>query len=129
MPDGSQIVIPPSFMALFIPPGRSRPTASHAHIAERCEYCEDLAQMLVDTAQARLWELQVGEHEVLQRVARGLQGGAAGVDAAEAGWVMTRLAELLGWPALQNDGRDAAARAALDDAQPARGSAADDGAV
>jgi len=35
---------------------------------------------------------------VLERVHRGLLGGAAGVSAAEAQWVVRRLAELLEWP-------------------------------
>jgi hypothetical protein len=106
MSDGNQTFIPDSFTALFRVPGRLKLTASHAHIAERAEYCEDLAQMLVDTARTRLWELQIGEDEVLQRMWRGLQGGAAGVDDAEAGWVITRLAELLGWQALTLDPGD-----------------------
>ena len=103
MDEGSQILIPPSFMALFIAPGRSRPSAPREFIAERCEYCEDLAHMLVDSAQNKLWDLKLDEQEVLQRMWRGLQGGAAGVDEAEARWVITRLAELLGWAPLAED--------------------------
>jgi hypothetical protein len=40
---------------------------------------------------------------VLERVHRGLLGGAAGVSAAEAQWVIRRLAELLQWPAPDMD--------------------------
>jgi hypothetical protein len=103
MSEDSQIVVPPSFIALFVPPGRMRPTASREHIAQRYELCEDLAQMLTEQASAKLFELGVAEHDVLERIARGLQGDAAEpgiVDAAEAGWVVRRLAELLDWPPL-----------------------------
>lgn len=97
MLDDSQIEIPPSFVALFVPPGRIKPTASRQHIAERYELCEDLASMFVDTAQAKLWELGITEADVLERIHAGLLAGAGGVDEAEAGWVARRLAELLGW--------------------------------
>ncbi len=98
MPDASQIVVPPSFVALFVPPGRSRPTAARAEILERYELCEDMATMLVEPARTRLWELGITEADVLARMHRGLQGGTAGLSGAEAGWVVRRLAELLGWP-------------------------------
>lgn len=100
MSEGSQVVIPPSFIALFVPPGRQRPTASHAHIAERYELCEDLAQMLTETAQTMLWQLSITEADVLERVQHGLAGGERVVDDAEAAWVLRRLAELLGWEPL-----------------------------
>lgn len=100
MSEDSQIVVPPSFIALFVPPGRIRPAAPREHIAERYELCEDLAQMLTEQARARLFELGVAEHDVLERIARGLQGDGAIVSDAEAGWVVRRLAELLDWPPL-----------------------------
>ena len=96
--DSSQIVIPPSFVDLFVEPGRSRPTESHAHIAERHELCEDMAQMLTETARERLFELGVAEADVLDRIHRGLLGEASPVSRAEATWVVCRLAELLDWP-------------------------------
>ena len=98
MPDDEyQIEIPPSFIALFVPEGRIKPTASFREIRERYEYCEDLANMLTETASTQLWQLGVAESDVLERVGQGLQGGQAGVDEAEARWVLRRLAELLGW--------------------------------
>ncbi|MGY4830782.1 ATPase with chaperone activity [Sphaerotilaceae bacterium SBD11-9] len=97
MSDDNQIEVPPSFIALFVPPGRIKPTASRAEIQQRYEYCEDLAGMLTETAQSRLWELGITERDVLERIHAGLLGGEAGVDAAEAAWVTRRLAELLGW--------------------------------
>ena len=99
MSDDSQAVIPPSFIELFIEPGRSRPSASRSDIAERYELCEDLAQMLTETAHEKLWQLGITEADVLERMHRGLIGGELALAAAEAWWVTQRLAELLDWPA------------------------------
>jgi hypothetical protein len=99
MSEESQIIVPASFIALFMAPGRSRPSAPRAEIAARHEFCEDLATLLEDTATARLWELGVTEADVLQRIHQGLLGDAAPVSVAEAAWVTRRLAERLGWPA------------------------------
>ncbi|MDO9092515.1 MAG: ATPase with chaperone activity [Rubrivivax sp.] len=100
MSDESQIVVPPSFIALFVPPGRIKPTASRAEIAARYEFCEDLAQMLTEQALDKRWQLGVTEDDVLQRMLGGLQAEVSVVNDAEAVWVVTRLAELLDWPAL-----------------------------
>ena len=66
-------------------------------IAERYEFCEDLAHMLEDQAKAVLFDLGISEDDVLERIQAGLCGGAAGVTPGEAWWVSRRLAELLGW--------------------------------
>lgn len=95
--DDNQIEVPPSFIALFVAPGRIKPNASRAEIQARYEFCEDLASMLTETAQSRLWELGIAESDVLERIHAGLQGGQVDVSAAEAEWVTRRLAELLGW--------------------------------
>lgn len=97
MSDESQIFVPPSFIALFIAPGRTRPSATREHIAQRHEFCEDLATLLTDHASAKLFELGVTEHDVLERTHRGLLVGDALVTPDEAQWVVRRLAELLGW--------------------------------
>jgi hypothetical protein len=94
----SQIVVPPSFMSLFVPPGRLKPNAPHAHIAQRYELCEDLAQLLTEQARELLWKLGVDESDVLERMHRGLAEGEAGLEPGEALWVVRRLAELLDWP-------------------------------
>lgn len=96
MSDESQIEIPPSFVALYVPPGRIKPTLPRTELAVRYELCEDMAQMLVDTARTLEFSLGITQDDVLQRVAQGLQGEGAVVNEAEAGWVVTRLAELLG---------------------------------
>jgi hypothetical protein len=98
--DDSQIEVPPSFVALFVPPGRIKPTASWREIRERYEYCEDLANLLTETARTQLWQLGVAESDVLERIRQGLLGGQAGVNDAEAQWVVRRLAELLDWEPL-----------------------------
>jgi len=97
MSDDSHIVVPPSFIALFVAPGRTRPSASREHIAEHYELCEDLATMLTETARTRLWELGITEADVLERIQRGLPGSGLALSEAETRWVVTRLAELLDW--------------------------------
>ena len=97
MSDASQLHVPPSFVALFVEPGRLKPRASREAIAARYELCEDMATLLVEHATTTRWQLGVTEADVLERIHRGLAAGDAGVDAAEAGWVVRRLAELAGW--------------------------------
>jgi hypothetical protein len=97
MSDESQIIVPQSFVALFVEPGRIKPNASREHILERYELCEDLATMLMDHAKTKLWELGVTEADIIVRINRGLLTGEAGVTVPEAGWVSRRLAELLQW--------------------------------
>ncbi len=94
MDEGSQIVVPPSFVALFVPAGRIRPTETAAFVQQRYELCEDFAQVLLGQAQARQWELGITREDVLQRMAQGLQGSEV-FTPEEAHWVLTRLAELL----------------------------------
>lgn len=101
MSEDSQIVIPEAFIDLFRPAGARagrRLTQPREVIAARHELCEDLAQMLTETAQERLHALGVTPEDVLERIGRGLRAPESPVWAAEAGWVMGRLAELLGWP-------------------------------
>lgn len=100
MSDENQIDIPLSFIALFVEPGRIKPREPRQVIAQRYELCEDLANLLTEHAQARLWELGVAESDVLTRIHRGLVSGDAGVTPGEARWVSCRLAELLGWPGI-----------------------------
>jgi len=101
MSDENQILVPPSFVALYLAPGRARPSAPRADIAARHEFCEDLATMLTEPAATKLWELGITEADVLERMRRGLLGEEAPVSAAEAQWVIRRLAELLGWDPLE----------------------------
>ena len=102
MSDENQIAIPRPFIDLFIPKGSIKPSEPRAVIAERYELCEDMAQMLTETARERLFELGVAEADVLDRIHRGLRAEPSPVSAPEATWVVCRLAELLDWPLPQD---------------------------
>ncbi|MFC7408610.1 MULTISPECIES: ATPase with chaperone activity [Hydrogenophaga] len=99
MSEDSQLLIPPSFIALYVPPGRIKPTLARDEIAQRYELCEDMAQMLTETASTMLVTLGITEQDVLARCRLGLRAEPAVVSADEAGWVVSRLAELMNWPA------------------------------
>jgi hypothetical protein len=105
MSDDNQIEIPPSFIALFVEPGRIKPNATRAAITGRYEFCEALATMLVERAQTLQWQLGITEADVLERLHAGLQGPDAPVPPAEGEWIIRRLAELLEWdrPAWKRD--------------------------
>lgn len=93
--------IPGSFVALYRADGaRGRVQLSLAELAERYDYCEDLAQMLVDTARQAHLDAGLPPSDVLERIERGLADGAAGASPAEAQWTLRRLAELMRWDAL-----------------------------
>ena len=97
MSDENQIEIPPSFIALFVEPGRTRPSATRAEITQRYEFCEALATMLVERAQTLQWQLGITESDVLERLRAGLVGEDAPVPPHEGEWIVRRLAELLEW--------------------------------
>lgn len=98
MSELNQLQLPASFVALFVPPGRSRPTESREHMLARYEFCEDLAETLVEHARTLQWQLGVAEEDVLERIQLGLAEGDAGLAPGEARWIACRLAELLAWP-------------------------------
>jgi hypothetical protein len=50
MSPDNQIVIPPSFVAVYTDPGKHKPREPWDHVAQRYELCEDMAQMLVNPA-------------------------------------------------------------------------------
>jgi hypothetical protein len=95
--DDNQTFVPDSFIALYRD-ARNRLTASRETIAERYEFCEDMAQMLMDHCSAIHFRDGVDEGEVLRRCHRGLLTPPTAVEAADAQWVVRRTAELLGWP-------------------------------
>ncbi len=100
MSDEYQIEIPPSFTALYTD-ARQRLSIPLRELRERYEMCEDLAQHLTEHCRNIHVEIGVDEQEVLRRCHQGLLTPDAGVAAPEAGWVVTRLAELLAWPSPQ----------------------------
>lgn len=95
--DENQILIPPSFEAVHRD-ARGRLTLPRDDFRARYELCEDMAQMLVEPCQARLHDQGLSEDLVLERTEAGLAADGSGFSAGEAAWVVTRLAELLGWP-------------------------------
>jgi hypothetical protein len=98
MSDDNQVLVPRSFIELFMAPGRLKPSEPREVITQRHELCEDMAQMLTETARSKLFDLGVTETDVLERMARGLRAEGSVLSDAEAGWVVCRLAELLDWP-------------------------------
>lgn len=98
MSDEYQIEIPPSFYALYTD-ARHRLTAPMAELRARYELCEDLANHLTEHCRSVHVEIGVDEQEVLQRCRQGLLSPQPMASEAEATWVVTRLAELLMWPA------------------------------
>jgi hypothetical protein len=99
MDDANQIVVPPSFVALYATPSGHRLTEPMPVVRERYELCEDLAQMLTDQACTAQFKSGGSEREVLETLREGLAGGGSPVSAREAQWIASRLAELLGWEA------------------------------
>ena len=97
MSDDYQIEIPPSFLSLHVDAGRQKPNATREVIAARYELCEDLANLLTETAKNMFFSLGITERDVLERCHRGLIGEGAVVNDDEAQWVIRRLAELLEW--------------------------------
>ena len=74
-------------------------------IRSRYELCEDLATHLQDFCETRRGALGLSRDDCLLRCHAGLADAASGVDAAEARWIVERLAERLGWhrPPLPDD--------------------------
>lgn len=97
MTDDQSIDIPPSFVALFITPGRIKPSLTREAMSARYELCEDLASLLTEHAKTVLFDLGIAEADVLERCELGLLTESSVVSGVEARWVMRRLAELLGW--------------------------------
>jgi hypothetical protein len=97
MDDFNQIEVPPSFLALFTPPSGHRLNQPMNAIRGRYELCEDLAQMLTDEASTALFKSGGAEREVLAKTKLALLGADSVLQADEADWVVTRIAELLGW--------------------------------
>jgi hypothetical protein len=93
----SQVLVPQSFVDLFVPPGRLKPTTASDEIAARHEVCEDLAQALTEHARTVQRHHGVTEQDVMDRILAGLLTDDSGLTGDEAMWVARRLAELLEW--------------------------------
>ncbi|WP_413761979.1 hypothetical protein ACEN9J_21250 [Variovorax sp. Varisp41] len=97
MSDDNQILIPPSFFAVYTD-ARQRLREPIGVVRARYEICEDLASHLVGHAQIQHHTEVPVENEILARIRAGLAAPEAGLQPGEADWVVQRLAELLGWP-------------------------------
>ena len=95
--DDNQTFVPDSFIALY-QDARGRLTAPRETIAARHDLCEDMANLLTEHCSTIHFRDGVDEGQVLERVHRGLREPPTTVEAPEAGWVVRRTAELLGWP-------------------------------
>jgi hypothetical protein len=98
MSEGNQTYLPESFTALYVPPGKVKPSIGLREMAERYELCEDLANLLTEKAANMQFTLGITEDLVLQQCELGLLADPAVVSPVEARWVVCRLAELLNWP-------------------------------
>jgi len=96
MSDDNQILIPPSFFAIYTD-ARQRLSEPIDVVRARYEICEDLANHLVGHAQIQHHTEVPVEEEILRRIHAGLSAAESGVSAGEATWIVQRLAELLGW--------------------------------
>lgn len=98
MSEETQLVVPQSFIAVYVEPGRIKPSIPKEEIAKRYELCEDLAIALIERARNLLWETKgAAEIDILDRVRRGLKAEGSAVTHREADWVALRLSELLEW--------------------------------
>jgi hypothetical protein len=98
MNEDNQIYLPAIFTALYVPPGKIKPTLGLREMAGRYELCEDLANLLTEQAANMQFTLGISEDLVLQQCEAGLLAEPSVVIPAEARWVVCRLAELLNWP-------------------------------
>ncbi len=94
--DSNQILIPPSFLAVYSD-ARGRLVDRMDAVRARYELCEDLASHLVEQAQLLYHREGASEAGVLSGIHAGLSAPDAGVLPAEARWIVLRLAELLTW--------------------------------
>lgn len=96
--DENQLQLPASFHALYLD-GQQRLTAPLEDVQARYELCEDLAQVLVGQTEGLVHETLQDQRELLGRFREALLAPEAGLNPAEARWVVQRLAELVDWPA------------------------------
>ena len=93
--DHNQTLVPESFLALHSRHGRA--LHPRAEIETRYENCENVALHTAAFLAARHHESD-DTNEALQRCHDGLSADPAAFDAAEAAWIVRRVAELQDWP-------------------------------
>lgn len=95
MYDDDQTLIPESFSSLF-QDSRKRLTIPKAELVERYDFCESMAGALVERCQSAYATGWIDQDQVLTRCHAGLVEPET-VDAAQARWIILRLAEMLEW--------------------------------
>lgn len=100
-PEDHQVHLPPSFVALYVPPSKTKPNLGRNDLLQRYELCEDMAQLLTERAADLQFQLGITEAMALDQCEQGLLADPTVVTPAEARWVVCRLAELLQWPMAQ----------------------------
>ncbi len=95
MTDERQIVVPASFLQLYTPKGRVRPTPPREWLEQRHDLCEDLCSLLQETVKEKMWTLGITQEDALERVALGLAELPLELNELEATWIKTRLQEML----------------------------------
>lgn len=93
----NQRTVPEAFARLHTPPGRLRPALSKEELLQRHELCEDLSQMLSETARSRMLELGITEADALATLRKAIPATDLELHDGEIDWVIGRIAELLGW--------------------------------
>jgi hypothetical protein len=94
MNDDRQIFVPPSFIALFVPLGKTKPIASREEIETRYDYCEDLSQLLFDQLRDKMAEHGIPVDIALPRITAVLTEPSLNLNDVESNWVLSRLTEL-----------------------------------
>lgn len=86
--------MPPSFIALFVPLGKTKPIASREEIETRYDYCEDLSQLLFDQLRDKMAEHGIPVDIALPRITAVLTEPSLNLNDVESNWVLSRLTEL-----------------------------------
>jgi len=99
------IEIPPSFLALYTPVGRAKPTAPWAQVLADYELCEDMAHMLAPTAADLQFKLGVTERDVMERCYTGLRTEPCVLAEPQSRGGIQRMAEIGSgqWQNVEND--------------------------
>ncbi|MDQ6685738.1 MAG: hypothetical protein M3Z16_11485 [Pseudomonadota bacterium] len=95
MYDHNQTVVPDSFLALHSAHGR--PLLSREEMERRHELCEDMALHAAALLATHVQDA-ADSGAALQRCHDGLRAEPSSFSAAEAAWVVRRVAELQEWP-------------------------------
>ena len=98
MYEENQSFVPESFLSLYVKPGQYKPSLPRNELTQRYEFCEDMANMLVDTVSTQQFQLGITENDALEKCWQGLLATRLQMNSEEAFWVVCRLAELLSWP-------------------------------